>query len=281
MLKNGEKVVVAVSGGADSVCLLQVLAATKDTLGISLVAVYIDHRLRPLETKNEKSLVQSMADSLDVDFECVDVDVDALVHEKKLSLEHAARDLRYAALRKIAVKHGAATIAVAHNADDQAEEMLIRLLRGSGRKGISGMRFVHRDIVRPLLGVNKQDIVTYLHDMDINFLEDSSNNDPRFLRNRVRHLLLPFLEKNFDDNVKPALRKAGESLAEDEALLEELTDIAWEMVIRKIRHDDESATSRIFIGRKSFISQPGALQRRIIERLLWEIGSRAGYNPSC
>ena len=221
MFNNGEKVVVAVSGGADSVCLLQVLASTKDTLGISLVAVYIDHHLRHLETENEKLLVQSMAGSLDIDFESVDVDVKAMVQEKKLSLEHAARELRYAALRKIAVKYGAATIAVAHNADDQAEEMLIRLLRGSGRKGISGMRFVHRDVVRPLLGVNKRDIVTYLHDMNINFLEDSSNNDPRFLRNRVRHLLIPFLEKNFDDKVKPALRKAGEILAEDEYLLED------------------------------------------------------------
>lgn len=278
LFNKGEKTVVAVSGGADSVCLLHVLASLHDAIRVSLVAVYVDHGLRPLETGDEKSLVQSLAVTLGADFECVEVDVDRLTQEKKLSLEHAARELRYEALRKIATDHGASIIAVAHNADDQAEEILLRLLRGSGRKGISGMRPRQRDIVRPLLSIAKQDIVAYLCDMDIQFLEDSSNADPRFLRNRVRLELIPYLEKNFDAGIKQALRKAGEILAEDEDLLEELTEIAWEQVAKKIILDEQSASGKVLIGRQSFAQQPGSLQRRIIERLLWKIGSRAGYN---
>ena len=278
LFNKGDRAVVAVSSGADSICLLHVLAFLKDVIGFSLIAAYVDHGLRPLETGNEKLLVQSIADSLGVDFESVEVDVNGFAKEKKLSIEHAARELRYKALRKIAADHGASIIAVAHNADDQAEEILIRLLRGSGRKGISGMRPRHRDIVRPLLEIEKNDIVAYLRDMNINFLEDSSNTDPRFLRNRVRHELIPFLEEKFDAGIKQALRKTAESLAEDEDLLEELTEIAWELVNKTISQDEQSSTRRILIGRKGFVTQPGALQRRIVERLLWKIGSKAGYN---
>ncbi len=278
LLRKGEKVIVAVSSGADSVCLLHVLSFLKDTIDISLVAAYIDHGLRPMETGKERLLVKSLAEALAVDFESVEIDVNSFVKEKKLSIEHAARELRYEALRKIAADTSAAAIAVAHTADDQAEEILIRLLRGSGRKGVSGMRSRQGDIVRPLLEIEKQDIVSYLNYNNINFLEDSSNADTRFLRNRVRHELIPFLEEKFDPGIKPALLKTAESLAEDEDLLEELTEIAWELVNKKISQDEKSPDMRILIGRKSFKKQPAALQRRIIERLLWKIGSKAGYN---
>jgi tRNA(Ile)-lysidine synthase len=277
LFRNGDKTLVAVSGGSDSVCLLHVLASLRETLGITPFAVYIDHGLRPLETGDEKSLVKSLAVQLGIDFEAAEVDVKGLAREKKLSLEHAARELRYQALREIAADHDASSIAVAHTADDQAEEILLRLLRGSGRKGVSGMRPRQRDIVRPLLEIEKKDMRAYLQDMDILFLEDSSNADPRFLRNRVRHQLIPFLEENFDAGVRQALRKTAECLAEDEDLLEELTEIAWDQVAKKISRAEQSGSGKVLIGRKSFAKQPGALQRRIIERLLWEIGSRASY----
>ncbi len=277
LFKGGARTLVAVSGGSDSVCLLHVLATLREKLGITLFALYVDHGLRPQETGEEKSLVQSLAGNLGVDFESAAVDVQGLAREKKLSLEHAARELRYAALRKAAADQEAVSIAVAHNADDQAEEILLRLLRGSGRKGISGMRPRQRDIVRPLLETRKKEIIAYLRDMKVPFAEDSSNVDPRFLRNRVRHRLLPFLEENFDAGIRQALRKTGACLAVDEELLEELTEIAWDQVAKKISRDEQSASEKVLIGRKSFAKQPAALQRRIIERLLWEIGSRAGY----
>ncbi len=272
------KIVVAVSGGADSVGLLVVLSNLSEMLNISPVAVYVDHGLRPGENEEEKVYVGSLATGLHVEFESIEVIVNEYARAGKLSLEHAARDLRYQALRKVAADYNAAVITTAHTADDQAEEILIRLLRGSGRKGISGMRTKHRDIVRPFLETEKQDIIAYLVERGIRFVEDSSNADPRFLRNRVRHVLLPFLEQGFDAGIKQALRKTAESLAEDEKLLEELTERACGKILMQAGPDDQTSDRKLLIDRQLFIKQPGALQRRIIEKLLWQIGSRAHYS---
>ena len=277
LIPAGGKIVVGVSGGADSVGLLVVLSNLSEILNISLIAVYVDHGLRPDETEKERSYIDSLTAVLQVQFEGMKVNADEHAHAMKLSLEHAARDLRYQALRKVAGDYDASVITTAHTADDQAEEVIIRLLRGSGRKGISGMRTKYSDIARPFLETEKQDIIAYLGEKGIRFLEDSSNADLRFLRNRVRHELIPFLEQRFDTGIKQALRKTAESLAEDEKLLEELTERACEKIFITAGPDDEPPCRKLFIKRQEFVQQPEALQRRIIEKLLWQIGSRAHY----
>jgi len=278
LFHTGEKIVVGVSGGPDSVGLFHLLASLSSSLGISLIGVYVNHGLRPDEAANEQSYVQAVVQGLKQNYESVSVDVPGQVKLRKLSIEHTARELRYEALRKLAGQYSASWIAVGHTADDQAEEILIRLLRGSGRKGLSGMRMRNQDIVRPLLKIEKSEIISYLADKKISFLEDSSNSDSRFLRNRVRHELIPYLEEKFEAGVKNALRKSGECLAEDEELLDELTDIALDQVITRNIHGDQISENRILVDRKSFAKQPESLQRRIIERLLWQIGSIANYN---
>ena len=277
LFNTGEKIIVGVSGGPDSVCLFHVLASLRSSLGISLVGVYVDHGLRPEESENEQEYVRFIVNDQQEEFESVSVDVLGQARERELSIEHAARELRYEALRKLAAEYSAIWIAVGHTADDQAEEILLRLLRGSGRKGLSGMRMRSLDIVRPLLEIEKKEILSYLSDKKISFLEDSSNFDSCFLRNRVRHELIPYLEEKFEAGVKKALRKSGESLAEDEELLDELTDIALDQVITLNIQGDEISDNRILVDRKSFVKQPESLQRRIVEKLLWQIGGRASY----
>lgn len=277
LLTGHERLVVGVSGGPDSTALLHVLATLRTPLDLGLIAVYVDHGLRPAETPDEGAYVKQSAAALGLDYEYVRVAAGEHAARAGLSLEHAARELRYEALRTVARQYGAACIAVAHTADDQAEEVLLRLIRGSGRKGLAGMRRRNRDLIRPFLETEKKVILSYLQDKNISYLQDSSNLDSRFLRNRVRHELLPFLEQRFDSGIRRSLRKTAASLAEDEALLAALTDACWDEVIAADDGNEEAATSRIVLDRKLFGRQPAALQRRLVEKILWRLGSRARY----
>ena len=279
LIKEGEHVIlVAVSGGPDSVALLHVLLPLQVEKGISLVAAYINHGLRPVESVHEECFVRSMCKELCISFESVQVDVQEHSKQKKISLEHAARDLRYEALRTIDVKHKASLIAIAHTADDQAEEILIRLLRGSGMKGLSGMRNRSNDIIRPLLSLDKDSLLHYLDDKKISFCIDSSNTDMRFVRNRVRHSLIPFLEKSFEPGIRRALCKTADSLAEDEKLLDNLTDKSLNQVIMSSGHNGEQVNQGIMVDRKKFAELPVSLQRRTIEKILWQLQCRAKYH---
>lgn len=255
--------------------LLHLLAKVQKRFELDLTAVWVDHGLRPEETPKEEETVLAATEKLHI--ACIRQRVDAASFAEKqgMSLEHAARDLRYTALRQTAREREAKYIAVAHTADDQAEEILLRLLRGSGREGISGMRMRSRDLIRPLLNIEKKDLLAWLTEQEIAFCLDSSNKDMRFLRNRVRHQLLPFLEKHFEPGIKKSLRKSADSLAADEELLAALTAEAEE---KAIRPEEAGALPKMELLRAPFLALHPALQRRVVERLLWKIGGRAKYD---
>ena len=269
--------VVAVSGGPDSMALLHLLAGVREQLDLALTIVWLDHGLRPRETPLEHQIVAGAAETLEIPFVAIQVDAADAAARHNLSIEHAARNLRYRALRSIARERQAELIGVAHTADDQVEEILLRLLRGSGRKGLSGMNMRSNDLVRPLLCTNKSELIDWLEEREIEYCLDSSNEELKYLRNRVRLKLLPFLEKEFDVSIRKSLRKTADSLAEDEQLLAELTAAAIAKVTRKGEGAPATETS-MQIMRQPFCRLHAALQRRVVEQLLWQMGSRAGYD---
>ena len=269
--------IVAVSGGPDSMALLNLLAGVQEQLDLVLTVVWVDHGLRPQETEQERQVVAGAAERLGLPFIARQVDVVALASEQHLSIEHAARDLRYNVLREVARNFLADCIAVAHTADDQAEEVLLRLLRGSGRKGVSGMSTRSGDLIRPLLHTDKEELLCWLKEQGIDYCLDSSNDDLKFLRNRVRHLLLPFLEEHFDAGIRKSLRKTADSLAEDENLLAGLTETAVTEVIRQ-GPATPTGDKTMLLMRQPFGTLHAALQRRVVEQLLWQMGARAGYD---
>ncbi|MCI5148655.1 MAG: tRNA lysidine(34) synthetase TilS [Candidatus Electrothrix sp. MAN1_4] len=275
------KIVIAVSGGPDSMALLHLFAEVQTRLALDLTAVWVDHGLRPKETPGEEQAVRTATQKLGIACVLHRVDAGGYAGEQGISLEHAARDLRYAVLRKTALEVGAKYIAVAHTADDQAEEVLLRLLRGSGRDGVSGMRMRSRDLIRPLLNIEKKDVLAWLTQQDISFCFDSSNHDMGFLRNRVRHQLLPFLEEHFDQGIKKSLRKTADSLAVDEELLTALTVDAEAKTISELSSEESGGIAKapkIQLLRTPFRTLHPALQRRVVEQLLWRIGGRANYD---
>lgn len=186
MLADGDRVVVGVSGGADSVALLHALLALAPGLALTLHVVHVDHRLRP-DSARDAGFVRALGRRLGVPVDVVPVTVGAG------SVEAAARAARHAALDAAASRLGAQRIALAHTADDQAETVLMRLLAGTGSRGLAAIPPVRGRLIRPLLDARRADVVAALERAGLDWLEDPANRDPRFLRNRVRHHLLPRL----------------------------------------------------------------------------------------
>src|SRR5438093_435344 len=203
MLAGGERVLVAVSGGADSVALLHVLMRLAPSLRLTLHVAHVDHGLRP-ESADEASFVARLAHHFGLRVEILPVTV-----APEASLEAAARRARYAALEACADRVGADRIAVAHTANDQAETVVMRVLEGAGPRGLAGIPPVRGRIIRPLIDPRREEVVAELEHAGLDWVDDSSNRDRRFLRNRIRHDILPVLGRETADIVAALVRTAG------------------------------------------------------------------------
>lgn len=208
MLAGGETVLVGVSGGADSVALLHLLAALAPAWRLVLRVLHVDHQLRP-DSVRDAGVVRAVGARLGVPVEVATVAVDP-----RGSVEAAARQARYAALEACADRLGAQRIALGHTADDQAETVLMRLLEGVGVRGLAGIPAVRGRLIRPLLDCRRADLVLELRRAGLPWVEDPTNQDPKFLRNRVRHELLPLLAESYNPEIATALVRVA-ALARD------------------------------------------------------------------
>jgi tRNA(Ile)-lysidine synthase len=218
--------------------------------------------------------VEEAAQGLGFVCECGQVDVVAHAREQGLSREHAARNLRYEFLQEVTARHRATKIAVAHTADDQAEEILLRLIRGTGRAGLTGMARL-RDglVIRPFLGIAKQEILEYLAAEKIAYCIDSSNLQRIYLRNRIRLDLLPYLETHFNPNIGNSLRETAAILQGEEELLAEMASQAYAQVV--VEDGDEPTGLTIQV--EDFVRQPVAIRRRTLETACWHMGCRPSF----
>ncbi|WP_243689383.1 tRNA lysidine(34) synthetase TilS [Geotalea toluenoxydans] len=193
LISSGDTIIVAVSGGADSVALLDVLASLRSSK-LRLIVAHLNHCLRGSESDADEAFVRKLAGKYGVCFVTKAVDVLALSRESKMSLEEAGRVARYRFFKELAINCKARSVAVAHHADDQAETVLMRLIRGAGGSGLRAMTSTTAGlIIRPLLSVTRREIESYLDKKGLGYRTDSSNADLNFLRNRIRHELIPFL----------------------------------------------------------------------------------------
>ena len=265
-LKQGDKLIVGVSAGPDSVALLHFLSTIE--LGLKVTAVYVDHGLRPGELDKEKDLIKTLAHQFDIPYEIFMVDATSYKKKEKTSLEESCRNLRYEVFSQCKTKYGATAVAVAHTADDQAEEMLLRLFRGTGLSGLSGMVWRNNDIIRPFLKTPKDSILNYLQANDLSYCIDSSNSSRKFMRNRIRIDLLPELKKHYNPLLTGTLLQTADILQSDDDFInsftdEELSNCATFTTVSNKKHP--SATIHLH----HFATLHKALQRRIIERICW------------
>ncbi len=223
LIRRGDAVTVGLSGGADSVCLLIVLLELKRLLGIRLQAVHVNHGLRGAEADRDEAFCRKFCEELGVPFSAANADVRGLAAASGMTEEEAGRNLRYAALQERAAAFAAegsrAVIAVAHHADDQAETILLNLLRGSGLKGLGGMRPQRDNIIRPLLGTSRGGIEKYLEDRGIPFVQDSTNFENDHTRNRIRNRILPEMKEEINERAAEHIASAGELILEADEYL--------------------------------------------------------------
>jgi len=220
MIAPGETVLVACSGGADSTALLYVLHEIRRDGDGRLAVAHFDHGLRKTSGR-DADFVHRMAADLELPFYLEKQDIRAVARARGLNLEEAGRLLRYDFLRRLAASIGAAKIATGHTLDDQAETVLMRLLRGSGPRGLGGIAPVFEDaIIRPLLDVRRSEIEIYLRARRLSHCEDETNRDRRYRRNDIRHRLIPYLEKKFEPAIVEKLGRLADVLAGEDRALE-------------------------------------------------------------
>ncbi len=267
-IRPESKIVIGVSGGPDSLALLHVMRDY--TLPGLLWAAHLNHGLRP-EADEEADFVAQTAVNWGLGYRGIKVDVAGLARRQGWSVEEAGRNARYQFLTQVSDEVQAEAVVVAHNADDQAETVLLNLLRGSGLTGLRGMRpesFVPGrpdvKLVRPFLRTTRAAIESYCRDQALRPVLDSTNADRIYLRNRLRHELLPLLD-DFNPQVRVHLRQLAELAAADEAFLETQSELAWGAILR------ERGDEWLRIDREQWRALPLSLRRRTLRRAVLEL----------
>ena len=262
LLPNSGTIIVAVSGGADSLCLLHLLHRlcsdpAKRYPSVQLHVAHLNHKLRGEAGSADAASVAQLAAEWGLPATIGEIDVPALARQEKRSLEDAARVARYRFLREVAAGQ---RIAVAHHADDQVETLLLHWLRGGGLAGILGMQPRQQDIIRPLLATGRAEILTYCQQYNLHPLQDASNTDPRFLRNRLRHELLPLLE-SMNPGIRSTLLRNAEVVRADDEWIEAQVDRAWPAVVVS------TLETRITLNLSALQALPLSIQRHLIRRV--------------
>lgn len=271
LLTRGDKVVVGVSGGPDSLTLLHCLVLLQGQYGVCLHVAHLNHLLREDTAAREAAFVRELADSWGLPATIAARDVRAYQRKHKLSLEEAAREVRYRFLQEVAETVGANKIAVGHQADDQAETVLLNLMRGSGLTGLKAM-VPHRDgIIRPLLFVTRAEIEAYCRKKGLKPCCDLTNLDTVYRRNKIRHELLPLLAREYNRGIVHALARTAAILAEENELLEEMAQQNLRPIMVAQGEDF------IKIDREGFLALKVALQRRILRQVVLALGGGAEF----
>ncbi len=233
MITPGDRVGVALSGGADSVALLHVLANLAPEHALELFTLHLNHGIRGEESDRDEAFVRKLAGSMDIPLESERVSVPALRKERGGSLEDICRDERYAFFERMARRHGLDKIALGHTLSDQAETVIMRFLRGSGLEGLKGFLPVRDGIyIRPLMEVTRDEIIFFLGEEGIPFVTDSSNRDETYLRNRIRGRLVPELKASYNVRLEENIGRTAEILRlEDDFIRESVAGIIAEWTI--------------------------------------------------
>ncbi|MCF8067269.1 MAG: tRNA lysidine(34) synthetase TilS [Desulfobacterales bacterium] len=263
LFQPGDRVLIAVSGGQDSVLLLHVLSALASQLSISPGIAHLNHGIRGQEAKRDSVFVEQLAQRFGMPFFYKKENVEDYSVTHRLSLEEAGRVVRYKFFRQIMTLHGYSRLALGHHADDNSEQVLMYLLRGSGPLGASGIRPV-RDggVVRPLINIYRTDIEAYVRENRLKYVEDTSNLDTRFVRNRVRHELIPLLASGFNKNVKKSLNRFASILSCEDEWIEKIIQPEFDRVI--VNKD----TGKFQISNDIFKTFHLALKRRILRKII-------------
>lgn len=264
LISRGDRVVVAVSGGPDSMCLLDVLYKLKEKLDIELEVAHVNHGIRK-ESDDEKIYVENYCKERDISFHYLKVDIPTLSKEQKMSEETCGRQVRYDFFEEVRKETNSSCIAVAHNLNDNVETVLLNEIRGCGLKGLTGMDFKFNYIIRPLLTIEKKDILLYNNKLGINPCFDKTNEEQIYLRNKIRLSLIPYLQE-LNPNFIANISRMRLILKEDNDFIVDYVDKLMDKII--IKEDNSQIVFNFSLLKNEHESIKKRVIRNIIEKKL-------------
>jgi len=268
---RGGKIILAVSGGPDSVCLLDIFSKLQKKYSLELCIAHVNYGLRGKDSDKDEALVRKLGKKYGMEVFVLNArEIPTTPPSRRVRRatspeyrgggnafsENALRDLRYAFFEKLRLENKFDFIAVAHNADDQTETFLMRIIRGAGLQGMTAMRFKNNRLIRPLLAITRKEILQHLKENKLTYRIDRTNLKNDFLRNKIRNSLIPYLEKNFNPNIKGTIFDSLVALSEDISFLDSETD----------KYDKKLAE----LDSQKLLKLPPAILRRIIRKRLAE-----------
>ncbi|MBI4971809.1 MAG: tRNA lysidine(34) synthetase TilS [Candidatus Omnitrophica bacterium] len=267
MFDKGHNVFVGVSGGPDSVALFHMIYSLKNDLGLKNVGIFhVNHLLRDEESEKDQIYVENLAKQFQVPISIGRVNVRELQRNYHYSQEEAARIGRFHYMRDEAKRQGIDRVALGHTQDDQAETVLMRIIRGTGLRGFQAIRpvlnYPETTFVRPLIEIRKDECIDYLKLEKLSYRIDASNYSTRYVRNRIRIELLPELEKNYNPRIKEILARLPEAIGMDISFLDEITDQQYERSVKRVEDDE------IFLEKEVLAELPEAIQYRIFNKAI-------------
>lgn len=265
MLKKGDNVLVAVSGGVDSMALLYLLLEVQAEYGINLYVAHVNHGVRGEEAKRDQEFVKNKTKELGLKFFTKNVDMDGYAKEHKITSEEAGRILRYDFFTEIIKSLGTGKIAVGHNLNDQAETLLMRFLRGTGIDGLRGIEFKNENIIRPILAISREELEDYIKEESIEITQDHTNFQPIYTRNKIRLELIPYIEKYFNPNLVATMERTAKLAEIDSNFLEKYSKNRYNEIVKL------KTKNRVILNSDLFNKEDKSIKLRIIRLAIEDV----------
>lgn len=260
LIKSGDKLVLGVSGGPDSVCMLMVLDKLSKELNFSIVVAHINHGIRE-NAKLDEKYVKGLCEKLKIKVHILHADVKKESRIQKRGLEEMGRIIRYNFFEKVLVEENANKIAIAHNSNDNVETIIMNILRGAGTSGLKGIEPKNNIYIRPLIEIKREDIEEYTK--SFNPRHDESNDENEFTRNKIRNIVIPYIKKEFNSNILETITRLSEISKEETKYLENKTlEIYEKICIEEVYNDSDKPT--IILDLKKFNMEDIVIQKRLI-----------------
>lgn len=261
LIEQGDKIVIGVSGGPDSIALLDILNKLKIEYNIQIIVAHINHMIRE-ESEQEAIYVKEMCEKYNVPFEYKKINIEKLAEEVKESSETVGRRIRYDFFKEILEKYNANKIAVAHNLDDSVETTVMNFIRGSGINGLIGIKYKNDNIIRPILDVSKVEVLKYCEENELNPCFDKTNYQPIYTRNKIRLEFLPKIKEEFNPNINYTIFRMKEILIEEQECINEIVNEKYNTIINYQKNNC------ISINKKEFQKINTAISKKIVIKLL-------------
>ena len=262
LFTRGDRILVGFSGGVDSLALLILLYRLQDELGIEIGAAHLNHGLRGKEADEDENFCKIFCELRKIPYYSKKVDVGIFALEQKVSIEVAGREKRYAFFKNIMVNHKYNRCATAHHLEDQAETILLNIMRGASLSGLSGMQAKRENFIKPLLCVRKEELIQYVHEERISPREDLTNQENIYQRNKVRNHLIPYIKDHFNENIEVTLDRMGKLIRRDLDYLDHQSDF-----VKKTLLVENKQSRQVILKKEAFQQHEAILSRLVLEAL--------------